>query len=297
MFRKALAALACAAVLAGAAHAETARARPISPALFVARDGDSTMYLFGTVHVRRPGADWGGANAHAALAASEEVWTELEMSAEADAQSAAAAMRLGAAPADRPLSSRLTPEQNARVGAALTALGAPPTMAERWQPWFAGLMISIMPIVRSGYDPGAGVDRQIDAAADAAGKRMRWFETSAQQLEFFSGLSEEVQIEMLMESVEGGAESARELAELERAWERGDLRALERAVIDETRDDYPELYDMLFVRRNRAWTDVLMREMDGAGVDFVAVGAGHLLGDDGLVEMLRARGVRVERVR
>lgn len=297
MWARAVAVALCALVFAAPAFAERPAARAISPALFAARDGDSTIYLFGTVHVRRPGADWGGPNAHAALAASEEVWTELEMSAAADAQSAAEAMRLGAAPADRPLSSRLTADQNVAVGAALTRLGAPATMAEQWQPWFAGLMISIMPIMRAGYDPGAGVDRQIDAAADAAGKRMRWFETSAEQLTFFAGLSEEVQVEMLMESVQGGSESAGELAELERDWERGNLRALERAVIDETRDNYPELYDMLFVRRNRAWTETLMREMDGAGVDFVAVGAGHLLGRDGLVAMLRARGVRVERVR
>ncbi len=293
MFRSLVAAL-FALTFAGAAHAQP---RAISPALFVVRDADSTMYLFGTVHVRRPGADWGGPNAHAALAASEEVWTELEMSTEADAQSASEAMRFGMAPPERPLSSRLTAEQNAKLGEALRALGASPDMAERWQPWFAGLMISIMPIMRGGYDPAAGVDRQIDAAADASGKRMRWFETSAQQLEFFSGLSEDVQIEMLMESVDGAGESARELADLERAWERGDLRRLERVVIDETREEHPELYDMLFVRRNSAWTDVLMRELDGAGVDFVAVGAGHLLGRDGLVEMLRARGVRVERVR
>jgi uncharacterized protein YbaP (TraB family) len=62
------------------------------------------------------------------------------------------------------------------------------------------------------------------------------------------------------------------------------------------REEYPELYDGLFARRNAAWIEMLLNELDGAGVDFVAVGAGHLLGEDGLVAQLRARGVRVERV-
>jgi uncharacterized protein YbaP (TraB family) len=56
------------------------------------------------------------------------------------------------------------------------------------------------------------------------------------------------------------------------------------------------MYETLFVQRNAAWMDTLMAELEGSGVDFVAVGAGHLLGEHGLVAQLRARGVRVERV-
>nr|MBP6688803.1 TraB/GumN family protein [Hyphomonadaceae bacterium] len=81
------------------------------------------------------------------------------------------------------------------------------------------------------------------------------------------------------------------------AWEHGDERALEHAVVEETRTDYPELYQMLFVDRNNAWMAELSREMEGSGVDFIAVGAGHIIGRDGLVAQFRARGYRVERVR
>lgn len=283
--------------IASCASAREAREEAIHPALFVARDADSTLYLFGTVHVRRPGAAWGGPEAQAALAEADEIWTELEMTAEADARAAADVVRLGLATADKPLSSYLSEAQNQRLQAALVAIGAQPAAFENMRPWFAGLMLSLMPIMRAGYDPNSGVDRQINAAAGAQGKRMRWFETSAQQLAFFNNLSDDLQVEMLMEAVDASADSAAELADLERAWERGDLRTLERAVVDETRSLYPELYQVLFVDRNRAWVDVLMQELDGAGVDFVAVGAGHLVGDDGVVEMLRARGVRVTRVR
>lgn len=295
MIRILFAALLAALSAVGAA-AEEARA-PLRPALFLAQDSDSKIYLFGTVHVRRPGAGWGGPEAVAALAEAEEFWTELEMSPQADARAAADAVRLGMALPGRPLSSYLSPDQHRRLQAALEAQGAPSNALEHMRPWFAGLMLSLMPVMRAGYDPDAGVDRQIDAAADAQGKRARWFETGAEQLAFFEGLSERVQVAMLMEAVDASSHSAAELGELERAWERGDLRTLERAVVDETRQHYPELYEILFVRRNRAWVEALMQEMEGEGVDFVAVGAGHLLGRDGLVEMLRARGVKVTRVR
>jgi hypothetical protein len=80
------------------------------------------------------------------------------------------------------------------------------------------------------------------------------------------------------------------------AWERGDLDTLERFVVDNMREHYPELYATLFVERNGAWVDTLVRELEGAGVDFVVVGAGHLLGADGLLAQLRARGYAVARM-
>ncbi len=265
-----------------------------APALFVARDADSTLYLYGTVHVRRPGAPWGGADAQRALRSAEEVWTELEMSPEADARAQAEVAQR--AVSSRALDSYLSKPQRDRLKAALVALDVDPNYFAMMRPWFAGIMLSVLPVMRAGYDPQAGVDRQIDAIADAAGLRARWFETSAQQFDFFEGFSEALQIEMLMEGADAAIEGVAQLEEMERAWERGDLATLERLVIDETRTAYPELYEALFVRRNAAWTRVLVQEMRGSGVDFVAVGAGHLLGDEGLVAMLRAQGVRVERV-
>ena len=87
------------------------------------------------------------------------------------------------------------------------------------------------------------------------------------------------------------------IGDMSAAWEQGNERALERAVIDDTRVEYPELYQMLFVDRNNAWMTELTREMEGSGVDFIAVGAGHIIGSDGLVAQFRARGYRVERLR
>ncbi|MEZ5960041.1 MAG: TraB/GumN family protein [Hyphomonadaceae bacterium] len=283
--------------LASCAQAPAREEGAITPALYAVRDHDSTIYLYGTVHVRPRGADWGNARVRAAIDDSEEIWTELLMTPETDRETQALAMRLGAAEPGRPLSSWLTPEENASLNAVTTRLGLPPGALEPLKPWMAALTLTIVPLVQAGYDPESGVDRSIDAYADNAGKTMRALETAEQQLSFFANLDAEVQREMVREAISESENLTTMIGEMSSAWERGDDRALERAVIDDSRNEYPELYQVLFVDRNNAWMTVLTREMEGSGVDFVAVGAGHIIGPDGLVAQFRARGYRVERVR
>lgn len=266
------------------------------PALYVVRDADSTMYLYGTVHVRPRGSDWADQDVRDALASADEVWTELEMSPESDRRTQALAMQYGVAPADRPLSSWLTVEENQRLDALAQRLGLQRAYLEGMQPWMAGLTLSLVPIMRAGYDPASGVDRAVDAYGDANGKTMRSFETADDQIGFFAGLDDDTQRAFLREAIDQAEEGPAMLGEMTAAWERGDLDTLERLVVDDTREGYPGVYESLFVRRNNAWMDVLVRELRGAGVDFVAVGTGHLLGRDGLIDQLRARGYTVQRV-
>jgi uncharacterized protein YbaP (TraB family) len=294
MKRTLLAALAALALAPAFAAAQTPP--PASPALFVARDADSTMYLYGTIHVRRANEPWGSPAVEAALAASEDIWTEIEMSPEIDARTQQLALQHGIAPPERRLSSWLSPGEAARLAATAQRLGLPLENLEPLRPWLAGLTLELAPLAKAGYDLRAGVDRAVDAYGDANGKRMRALETPEQQIGFFANLSDDVQRQMLIEAIDDADASAAELDQLSAAWRRGDLDAIERRMNEELRDKYPEAYAIMIERRNDAWTAVLLRELEGAGVDFIAVGAAHIVGEDGLVAQLRARGVRVERV-
>lgn len=285
------------AAIAFVALATTACAQDqFNPALYVVRDEDSTMYLYGTVHVRPRGSEWASDDVRAALAESEQIWTEILISPETDRQAQTLAMQMGAAPPDRPLSSWLTDEENARLDTLTQRLGVPRAYLESMQPWLAALTLSLVPIMQAGYDPTSGVDRAIAAYGEAHGKAMRAFESAEEQMGFFASLDDETQRAFLREAIEEAERGPAMIAHMTRAWERGDLDTLERLVVVDTRRDYPEVYEALFVRRNHAWMEVIVHELDGAGVDFVAVGAGHLVGEDGLVELLRARGYAVERV-
>lgn len=271
------------------AHAE--------PALFAARDADSTLYIYGTIHLRRTGDAWGSPAVEQALAAADEIWTELEISPEADARTQTLAMQYGVAPPGRPLSSWLNAAEQQRFAQTVQRLGLQPQALEPLRPWLAGLTLTVVPMVRAGYDPNAGVDRAIDAYGDAHHKRMRALETPEQQLGFFANLSDDVQKQLLLESIDEADEGVATLNQASAAWEQGDLATLERLLNQDMREEYPEVYAVLIKARNDAWVAALMQELQGSGVDFVAVGAGHLVGDDGLVAQLRARGVEVERLR
>jgi uncharacterized protein YbaP (TraB family) len=295
MIRRICATLAALALAACASESDESRFAP-GPALFVARDADSTMYLFGTLHIRRPDAPWGGARAQAALAETTDVWTELIIAPETDAQIQALTLQYGLAAPGRPLSSYFTSEENARINVAAQRLGVEPRMLETMRPWLAGITLAILPMIQAGYDPEAGADRLIDAYGDANGKTMRAFESPEAQIRMLADLSDEVQRQMLLEAVDEAEQGSAEVEAMAAAWQSGDLATLERMVVSEMRAEYPEFYQVLLVERNNAWVEVLTRELEGAGVDFVAVGAGHMLGEDGVIAQLRARGYRVERL-
>lgn len=273
-----------------------ARDKAPEPALFVARDADSTLYLYGTIHLRRAGDPWGSPAVEAALAQSDEIWTELEISPRVDARTQQLATQLGSAPAERPLSSWLTEAERVRLDATAQRLGIDPRALEPMRPWLAALALTIAPMLRAGYDPDAGVDRAIDAYGDSHNKNMRAFETPDQQIGFFANLPDEVQRLVLLEAIDEAEKGVAELDAMGAAWSRGDTEALERDLNQEMRNEYPEVYTALIAERNDAWVAVLMQELQGSGVDFVAVGAAHIVGEDGLVAQLRARGVHVERV-
>src|SRR5262249_50195533 len=154
-------------ILIGCSGVSSARDFPPNPALFVARDADSTMYLFGTLHLRRPDQPWGGPRAQAALAETQEVWTELEISPQSDAQTQNLPLRDGPAAPDHPLSSYFTAAENARIAAVAQRYGMQPTVIEAMKPWLAGITLAVLPMVQAGYDPNAGADRAIDAFGDA----------------------------------------------------------------------------------------------------------------------------------
>jgi uncharacterized protein YbaP (TraB family) len=200
------------------------------------------------------------------------------------------------APSDQPLSSVLAAEDYQRLGRLADRYGAPIAMFDRMRPWLAAITLSILPMIHAGYDPQAGVDQAIDDFAQANGKSRRSFETIEQQVGFLANLTPDVQRQMLVDAIREAGKGDQEVDGLQNAWESGDLAAMEASVVDDMRAQYPAVYDVMFMQRNNAWMDILMRELDGSGVDFVAVGAGHMLGEHGLVQQLRARGVTVERV-
>ncbi|MGZ9115150.1 MAG: TraB/GumN family protein [Brevundimonas sp.] len=265
----------------------------VGPALWVIRDADSTLYLFGTVHVLRPTTAWGSAKVDAAFASAADIW--FEISNPDDQTAILPLIQQHGISLDRPLSSLLTAEELTALNAAAAGAGLTAAQMDPFRPWLAGLTLSVAPLVKAGYDPQSGVELILKARADAAGKPVHGFETIDKQIGILAGMSEADQLSFLRSTLEAYGDATVELDQMVDAWAAGDISTLEQVAVDEMRDESPAVYQALLVQRNADWAGQIQTLLAGSGTAFIAVGAAHLAGDESVQEILADRGVTVTR--
>lgn len=277
-----------------AAPAPIARAAGDGPALWVVRDADSTVYLYGTIHMLKPGTAWGSDKVDAAFDSASELWLEVT---NPDDQSELGPLfqQYGVSP-DRPLSSWLTPDEKARVDAAVAGIGLSPAQVDPLRPWFAALMIATGPLKAAGYDSELGVELNLRARARAAGKPVRGLETVGQQVGGLARMSDEGQMVYLRHYLSTWDRAAADLDAAVAGWLTGDEAAMARFTYETGRGISEEAHQVFLARRNADWADQIQTLMQGSGVSFIAVGAAHLHGDDRVQDLLAARGLTVTRL-
>ena len=264
------------------------------PALWVVKDADSTLYLFGSIHVLRPTTGWASPRVNAAFDSASDIWFEIS---NPDDQAAIIPLiqQHGLSP-QTPLSSRLTPEEIAELDEAAKAIGASAAQMDIMKPWLAALSLSVAPLVKAGYDPKSGVEMALKARAEAAGKPIHGFETLDKQIGMLANLPDETQLAFLRETLKNYDEATTMLDTMVSAWAQGDVATLDRVAVQEMKSDSPELYKVLLVERNTDWANQIQTLLQGSGTAFIAVGAAHLAGEDSVQAILKSRGVTVEPV-
>lgn len=278
----------------GVAMAQSSETVEARPALWVVRDADSTLYLFGTVHLMRPEHNWMTPAVTEAFNASETLWLEIEDPTD-QAAAAPLVMQHGLSP-QTPLSSRLTPEEFAQLDAAAQTMGLSGAALDPMRPWLASISLSVAPLIEAGFDPEAGVDVMLRQHALEAGKPIRGLETVGQQLMFFANLPPEDELDFLRSTLDAFGESATVIDQLANAWMAGDADQLYALGGDELKTDYPNIYDVLLTRRNADWVNQIREELAGSGTVFIAVGALHLAGPDSVQAQLAEAGVQADRI-
>lgn len=213
-----------------------------------------------------------------------------------------AAMRTDGTPLDSAL-----PEETAAALQAWTEENAetlqqmqlPPQVLQMFHPWFVSLMVTVTEMGKYGLNPELGLDNHVANRAAEAGKPTSGLETSEQQIALFTGMTPEEQVQFLQSSLESTGEEGRaEIARLHDAWRSGNAQFLWDEMAVEMRKEFPAVYQRINVDRNDAWVPQLeaMLAPDGSGNTLVVVGALHLVGEDGVVEKLQAKGYEVERI-
>jgi uncharacterized protein YbaP (TraB family) len=282
------------AALAAAAFLTLASGAQAAPAMWRVSDRDSQVYLFGTLHALKPTARWRTPLYDRVLAQATTVWFEADLESGDPDTIRLLIQRYGSDP-DVPLSRKL-PATDVDELSRQTDLAR----IDHLRPWAAALMLSVQPALARGATAEKGADLTITRAARSDAKRVRTFETLEDQARMFASLPRGSEVHYLANVIHERSRGPRprlpfQPASLEAAWLTGRLGA--GGEIAGMKADNIALYEALLKRRNLAWADTLATEMaSDAGVELVNVGALHMLGDDGLPALLKARGFTVERV-
>ncbi len=265
------------------------------PALWVTKGPHATVYLFGSVHVLEKDKPWRTPKIDAAIARSGSLW--LEIPDVDDAQSMQPlVMKLGI-DAAHPLSTKLTKEELVKLDSVAKQAGIPSGEAalEPMQPWLAAISLSSLPMMRAGFDPKSGVENVLKPEFVKAGKPVKGFETAEQQFHYFADMPQKSQVEYLTSELDQFDQATEQFQKLVAAWYAGDEEQLDAIFSAAFRTKYPELYQTLIVKRNQEFAAGIEQLLQGDGTVFVAVGAGHLVGVDGVPALLEKIGLKVER--
>nr|WP_025587078.1 TraB/GumN family protein [Sphingomonas sp. UNC305MFCol5.2] len=289
MLKQTLAALAL--LFAPAAQAQAVK--DADPALWVVKDADTTIYLFGTVHVLKPGLSWFDEGVKAAFDKSDEL--VLEMVEPDTATMQGLIMKTALNPTGPTLTEKLPADKREAYAKAMTDVGVPAAALDRFDPWFAAVTLSLAGLPKLGYNPESGAERTLSAAAKAASKRIVGLETAEQQLGYFDNLPEPLQVKFLVSTVDDYPKMAAELDKMIASWSAGDPETLGKTMNEELADT-PELAKVLLADRNARWADWIDQRLQKPGTVFIAVGAGHLAGAESVQAQLAKHKLTVTRV-
>lgn len=280
-------------VAPAAAETQEAAAAIATPALWKVADEDTTIYLFGTVHALPDGIEWYHGPLAKALGSSEILVTEIEMNPEAMAATQQLVLAKGVLPEGQTLRDLLTEEQRAAYEAALAKVDLPAGAFDRFEPWYGAMMMTMLPLLKQGYSLDAGVEKVLETKA-GDGMERGALETVDEQLSIFDNLPQDAQIAFLMETVEGLDEIKAMLDAMVAEWAEGDATELARLMNEGMTD--PILAERLLYARNANWAKWIDERLDAPGAVFIAVGAGHLAGEQSVQDKLAELGIEAARV-
>ncbi|WP_428028493.1 TraB/GumN family protein [Altererythrobacter sp.] len=280
------------AVVAAEVEAPAETGESAGPALWKVADEDTTIYLFGTVHALPKDVEWYKGDIADALASSGTIVTEITMDDSMPAKMQELVMTKGMLPQGTTLRSLLDDDQRGAYETAMTKLGMPVGALDQFEPWYAGMLLTMLPLLQQGYSPDSGVEQVLLSKATSAQRDA--LETIDFQIGLFDELPIESQISFLVETASTIDDIKPTLDAMVKEWLAGDARDLAVLMNEGLTDEV--LAEQLLYARNRNWAQWVDQRLDTPGTVFVAVGAGHLAGDKSVQDALEDIGIETQRV-
>jgi uncharacterized protein YbaP (TraB family) len=265
------------------------------PALWEVSDPDTTIYLFGTIHLLPDNYQWRTPAIDTAIANSDSLVVETIVDQANPAELVAALTKLGYSYGLPPLAERVAPERRALLETAIAKTGIPRPIFDRMETWAAAFTLLGVQFKDLGLKGEHGVEQTLRDTFGAKGKPIGQLETNAEQLGFFDTLPEEAQRALLDGAITASPEMRDDFTEMLRGWATGDVDAIAKT-FNRGLADSPPLREALLKRRNANWSRWIEQRLSQPGTVMVAVGAGHLAGSDSVQSMLEREGYRIRRV-
>ncbi|MGC3982701.1 MAG: TraB/GumN family protein [Steroidobacteraceae bacterium] len=264
------------------------------PAIWQVKGKHNTLYLLGTIHMLQHDETLPD-NVNQAYRSAEKLLMEVDMDDPDPSAVKALTLKLGTLPNGQTLMSKLDEATNRKLQAAANTLGFDANDLAPFRPWLAALTLEQLQLNKLGYAVDAGVEMQLTQQAMADHKPIQGLETLEQQLKVFASLNNKAQREYLEHTLMELDEAPTELEALSSAWRQGDDKELQKMLEQGFADD-PKLFTKLTTARNKRWMVTLKPLLERGQDDYlVAVGALHLIGNDGLVNLLKRAGYTVTR--
>jgi len=291
--RRAATALGLMSLLVGAPA--VARAQSARPALWAVSDADTTIYLFGTIHLLPDNYQWRTPKIDQAVQGSQQLMVETIVDDKDPTKLMTVLASLGFAKGLPPLAERVPPEKRPALEAAIKRSGVPRPMFDQMKTWTAAFLLLGDQFRDMGLKGHEGVEAVLREKFSTAGKPIGQLETNAQQLGFFNTLPEKAQVALLLGALDEKADMRAEFTGMLKAWSRGDVEGIAKT-FDRDLAASPELQQALIRQRNSNWSRWIEQRMAQPGAIMIAVGAGHLAGKESVIAMLKKDGYRVSRV-
>ena len=272
--------------------ADAAAIKDVDPALWVVKDADTTIYLFGSVHILKPGLGWFDDGVKTAFDASDQLVLEMVEPPAAEVQAMFGELAMDQK--GKALRSKMNEADRAVYEAAMGKLGIPAAAFDPFEPWAAAMTLSLLAMQKSGFDPNSGVEKQLTAAANITKKPIAGLETMEFQLGVFDTLAEAEQVQFLVETAKDIDDAGATMDKMVDLWAAPDPEKLGALMNEEMTSRV--LFDALLTKRNANWAKWISARMAKPGVTFIAVGAGHLAGPTSVQALLPAYGLNATRV-
>ena len=279
-------------LVAGPAAAAPHAARP---ALWVVGDADTTVYLFGTIHLLPTNYQWRTPRFDQAVDSSQQLVVETIVDDKDPTKLMSAMSSLAFSAGLPPLAERVPPAKRAALAAAVKKSGFPPQAFDRMETWAAAFILLGNQFRDMGLKGGEGVEAVLRNSFTNKGKAIGELESNVEQLGFFDTLPERAQRQLLEGAISEPGDMDKDFSGMLAAWSRGDVKAIARTFNHDLAAS-PELRQALIKRRNENWTKWIEQRMSSPGSVLIAVGAGHLAGKDSVIDLLKKDGYQVRQV-